>query len=518
MTGIHGQRSQGAATSARSIRVLACCGLLLAAVALGARVAAGTPAQEFYTVQLESFSVRDNAVNYYAALARKLTGKQHGMLRVERIGPYYAMRVGEFADRREAQALKENLNAVSPGALIIKAQVLENRLVIASKTRPGQEAKAPAAVDGQSAPSNPQEQSAAVTVAVQVSGSQNGKEPGEPVSPEPEAAAGAVKGNERAQQEGLRFAVKPQEPPVGNGELKEFKLGRMTNGFVSAADTTFETLKKSPLLSASVALAAAVIGFITFMLQRRDRKAVAQSHMALAQGVVPAGASEPRPTAAPGGPPRLTPRDEGLVMRNSRELSEVEANLLSVHKGIKTVYVTSCFQGEGKTTAALQLAYALSMHRISKVLLVDWNSRSPQVHVKFNTSNKKGYCGYLQGGESLDDVIQNTHYEGLSILPFEDIEKDYSEMIKRELLREKIAAIKERFDYVVFDGHSILSSSAAVLADLFDGVVIVVEAERTKWEVVQVAGEKISNVGGNFLGTILNKRKFYIPKILYGKI
>jgi Mrp family chromosome partitioning ATPase len=88
-----------------------------------------------------------------------------------------------------------------------------------------------------------------------------------------------------------------------------------------------------------------------------------------------------------------------------------------------------------------------------------------------------------------------------------------------EALAKALAGWKEKFDYVVFDGDSAMASSEAViLAKQFDGVVFVVECEKTKWEVLELAKEKITNVGGNILGVVLNRRRFYIPRGLYGKI
>jgi Mrp family chromosome partitioning ATPase len=51
-----------------------------------------------------------------------------------------------------------------------------------------------------------------------------------------------------------------------------------------------------------------------------------------------------------------------------------------------------------------------------------------------------------------------------------------------------------------------------------DGVVLVVEAEKTRWQVVENLKEKIQNVGGNIIGVVFNKRRFYIPEALYKRL
>jgi len=42
-----------------------------------------------------------------------------------------------------------------------------------------------------------------------------------------------------------------------------------------------------------------------------------------------------------------------------------------------------------------------------------------------------------------------------------------------------------------------------------------VEAERSRWEVVQRTKELLVKSNANVLGVVINKRRFYIPKWLY---
>ena len=51
-----------------------------------------------------------------------------------------------------------------------------------------------------------------------------------------------------------------------------------------------------------------------------------------------------------------------------------------------------------------------------------------------------------------------------------------------------------------------------------DGVVIVVEADKTRWPVVQSVREKIVQHGGRLLGMVLNKRRYYIPEFIYKRL
>ncbi len=53
------------------------------------------------------------------------------------------------------------------------------------------------------------------------------------------------------------------------------------------------------------------------------------------------------------------------------------------------------------------------------------------------------------------------------------------------------------------------------LAAKMDGVIMVVEAENTRWEVAQSAKERIESDKVKILGVVLNRRKMYIPDWAY---
>ena len=58
-------------------------------------------------------------------------------------------------------------------------------------------------------------------------------------------------------------------------------------------------------------------------------------------------------------------------------------------------------------------------------------------------------------------------------------------------------------------------SSTARMASKCDGVILVVEAEHLRWEVVQREKEQLEKWHANIVGVVLNKRRFPIPGWLY---
>ena len=82
-----------------------------------------------------------------------------------------------------------------------------------------------------------------------------------------------------------------------------------------------------------------------------------------------------------------------------------------------------------------------------------------------------------------------------------------------------VDALRVSFDNILIDCGSIHESAdAAVLASSVDGVVIVVEAGRSRREQIVNAQRTIEQAGGKFLGFVLNKRRYHVPGWLYRRL
>ncbi len=79
--------------------------------------------------------------------------------------------------------------------------------------------------------------------------------------------------------------------------------------------------------------------------------------------------------------------------------------------------------------------------------------------------------------------------------------------------------LRERFDLIIVDSPpATMFPDGPGIVSMVDGVVLVVEAEKTRWPVALSVKEKIERSGGKILGVVFNKRKYYIPSWLYRRI
>jgi capsular exopolysaccharide synthesis family protein len=213
---------------------------------------------------------------------------------------------------------------------------------------------------------------------------------------------------------------------------------------------------------------------------------------------------------------------KSAIFKNLKELSTIEGNIASFasdKQPIKTILVTSCSPLEGKTVSSISMALALSIEANAKVVLIEGNISSPRIHELFNIDTVPGLSDLLISRANLNETMRKTEFKNLTIIPSgSDISKKL-DVFETERLQDLLGSLKKDFDYVIVDGQSVSGSSdVSIVSKYFDGIVFVVECEKTRWEVLQQSKEKIKGVGGKILGVVLNKRIYYIPEKLYGKI
>lgn len=87
------------------------------------------------------------------------------------------------------------------------------------------------------------------------------------------------------------------------------------------------------------------------------------------------------------------------------------------------------------------------------------------------------------------------------------------------LLREYWDRLAGRADLIILDTPPVLSSPLAqAMAPTVDGVILVVEAERTRTAVALAAKRALTQGGANLLGVVLNKQRYHVPKPLYDRL
>jgi capsular exopolysaccharide synthesis family protein len=166
--------------------------------------------------------------------------------------------------------------------------------------------------------------------------------------------------------------------------------------------------------------------------------------------------------------------------------------------------VASPLQGEGKTTTAANLSVELTQAG-TRVLLLSADLRNPRLHAFFEVPNRRGLGSMLTG--EVDDwtAAQALKPEGLSILPSGPAIARPAEALQSRRMRALLAEARDRADLVIIDAPPLLPvADSLVLASYVDGVLLVVDGQRTKRAALVQARGALDQIGANVLGIILN--------------
>jgi len=176
--------------------------------------------------------------------------------------------------------------------------------------------------------------------------------------------------------------------------------------------------------------------------------------------------------------------------------------------GDRTILVTSCTDGEGKTFTAVNLAITLAREIDQSVLLVDVNFRHPSVISAFGIQTTEGLTDYLLHNKSIPDLLISPGIEKMTILPLGNALKNPTEMLGSLKMQHLIEEMKNRYHdrYIVFDGPSILTSvDTLVLSKYIDKTLLVVESGKVA---PQQLSDAIKRLGEEkILGIVFNKGK-----------
>jgi len=198
--------------------------------------------------------------------------------------------------------------------------------------------------------------------------------------------------------------------------------------------------------------------------------------------------------------------------RSSLEmLREVRTNIsfIDEHKGVKSIVITSSKPREGKSLFATNIAILLA-ETGKKVALVDADFRSPFASKIFKLVGKKGLFNFFSGQASYNEVLNESQYNNLWVIPATDDRKSVnSDTLQVEKIKEFIQKlIQGGFDIILFDSPPIgLVTDPAIISQAADGVILVCQTERTKLHEISRVKNLLLKVGANIIGAVITKSK-----------
>jgi polysaccharide biosynthesis transport protein len=186
----------------------------------------------------------------------------------------------------------------------------------------------------------------------------------------------------------------------------------------------------------------------------------------------------------------------------------LRANLEFVDLGdndhIRSLVVTSSSLSEGKTTIATNLAIVMSqMGR--KVVLIDADLRRPRVHKALGISNVMGLSDVLRNHATISEVAQPWGNTNLMVVTSGSLPPNPAEVLSSDRMVTVMNDMKNIADMVIIDSPPSLLADAAVLAARADGVLLVIQSNKTQMNQAMAMTEQLKRVGAHVVGVALNR-------------
>jgi len=183
--------------------------------------------------------------------------------------------------------------------------------------------------------------------------------------------------------------------------------------------------------------------------------------------------------------------------------------------GGNSLLITSANPYEGKSFTAINLGVSIAQELHRTVLLVDCDLKNHSNHHKsfgkdfFGTQMNEGLSNYLLEQAELQDLLINPGIERLVLLPSGKPLPNSAEMLGSIRMEMLVNDIKCRYPddrIVIFDSTSLLTSADPLILTRFvDGILLVVEEERTTTEDLKEVTELLKDKP--VIGTVMNKSK-----------
>ncbi|KPF78614.1 exopolysaccharide biosynthesis protein [Novosphingobium sp. AAP93] len=185
------------------------------------------------------------------------------------------------------------------------------------------------------------------------------------------------------------------------------------------------------------------------------------------------------------------------------------ALLYSTAAGLpKTLLVTSSQPSEGKSTTSLAIAKGIA--RLGRsVVLLDVDLRRPALHrtiPMLNGENELGVTSILTAQSTVEEALRDTDVDHLKIITSGPIPPSPTELISSKRMTQLIEELSEKFDLVLLDSPPVLGlADSPLMAALVDGVVIVIQSDRSRRGSLKASLRRLRSMRTNILGAALTK-------------
>ncbi len=179
---------------------------------------------------------------------------------------------------------------------------------------------------------------------------------------------------------------------------------------------------------------------------------------------------------------------------------------VGVDKSLHRLLVTSAGPGEGKSTVVANLAVVMAQGGY-RVAIIDADMRRPSQHKFLDRPIGYGLSeALIEETLRLNGALRPADLENLQLMTSGALPPNPAELLGSQKMTALIQLVGEQVDRLIIDSPPVSAvTDATVLANQVDGVLLVIEAGKTRLAAALQAKEQLNRVGAHLVGVVLNK-------------
>jgi Mrp family chromosome partitioning ATPase len=174
---------------------------------------------------------------------------------------------------------------------------------------------------------------------------------------------------------------------------------------------------------------------------------------------------------------------------------------------------------EGTSTIVREFAIIVASRYSKSVLLLDADERKLGQHPYVNIYLEHSLEETFREGEPIDKAIYQVTNSSLFMSQLFTGPESYRQFLDTTGIDVLLEKLRKRFDLILIDSPPATGFSYGLAtSDQVNGVILVLAAEKTSWQVAKNITDRITNHGGKVLGVVFNKQRYHIPKFIYKRL
>ena len=203
---------------------------------------------------------------------------------------------------------------------------------------------------------------------------------------------------------------------------------------------------------------------------------------------------------------------------------EMEEEMIALYQSInslrsstqknKVIQFMSTDEEQGTSTIALELAKVSALKYSKSVLLLDADLRKLDQQ-PFNITLEHSLEETIRAGDPVDKALYQIAHSSLYLSRLFRDSGSVRQFLDPSGIDDILEKLRTRFDFIFIDSppEDVFSIGLATSTSV-NGVVLVLDAEKTCLVEAKNITDKITNNGGKVLGVVVNKQRNYIPEFI----